>query len=386
MYQRATPTIAHLKEVAEYCKRLDVSTKIYINPLSSLKEGFYTGGILFSCLYDKKSKDVFAAGGRYDSLIREQRLKTGGQSHERHAVGFSLAWERLARVPKAGGKSFLKKAEEEAAGLFSGRRVGSVSLPLYLFEQMSDKKFQCDALVASFDSALLRSAGVELLQTLWSHNLSAELARDARSPEELMARHREETYSWVIIIKQDSMLKVKSVGKKEVPDVDMPITQLLSWLRSEIRDRDARALTKIRGGSSSHAEQNGQHTEKDHEQSVKVLVSQTKSKKFNRRTVVEQAQVSATSLVQSFLTGSILAVETTDQVIDLVQETTLSDSESWRKVEHSVTTSEKKYVREIHDQLDTWRYNYEKNNGSRHAFLYNFRTGHTIYYDLGTQC
>ena len=78
MYQRAAPTIAHLKEVAEYVKRFGVSTKLYINPLNSLKESFYVGGILFSCLYVKKVKDIFAAGGRYDSLIKEQRPKIGG--------------------------------------------------------------------------------------------------------------------------------------------------------------------------------------------------------------------------------------------------------------------------------------------------------------------
>ena len=125
IYQRASPTIAHLKEVVAYCKRLDVGTKIYVNPLSSLKESFYMGGVLFSCLYDKRVKDVFAAGGRYDHLIKEQRPKMGGQLHERHAVGFSLAWERLARVPKGNGKSFLKKGEEDGSGLFNGRRVSS---------------------------------------------------------------------------------------------------------------------------------------------------------------------------------------------------------------------------------------------------------------------
>jgi translation initiation factor 2-alpha kinase 4 len=123
MYQRAAPTIAHLKEVAEYSKRLGVSTKLYINPLNSLKESFYVGGILFSCLYDKKMKDVFAAGGRYDHLIKEQRPKIGGQVHERHAVGFSLAWERLARIPKNAGKSFLRKGEEDIRGFFSTKRV-----------------------------------------------------------------------------------------------------------------------------------------------------------------------------------------------------------------------------------------------------------------------
>ena len=128
-YQMAAPTIAHIKEVYEYTKRLGVCTKIYVNPLNSLKESFYTGGILFSCLYDKKVKDVFAAGGRYDSLIKEQRPKIGGKIDERHAVGFSLAWERLARVPKTAGKSFLKKSEEEPSNnMFNTRRVRSRSV------------------------------------------------------------------------------------------------------------------------------------------------------------------------------------------------------------------------------------------------------------------
>ncbi|KAF4976049.1 hypothetical protein FZEAL_7227 [Fusarium zealandicum] len=361
MYQRASPTIAHLKEVAEYCKRMEVGTRVYINPLSSLKEDFYTGGVLFSCLYDKKVRDVFAAGGRYDQLIKEHRPRIGGQFGEKHAVGFSLAWERLTRVPKSGGRSFLKKAEEEASGIFNSRR--------------------CDVLVASFDSALLRSSGIELLQMLWAHDISAEMAKDSRSPEDLMSKHRDETYSWIIIIKQDAILRIKSMGRKDAPDVDIPTTQLLSWLRNEIRERDARSVVKLRG-NSSQAEANSS-IDKDPEQEVRILVAQTRSKKFNRRTVVEQAQHSAGSLVRSFLDGPILGIETTDQVMDLMRETCLSEPESWRKVEHVVTTSEKKYVREIHDQLDTWRWKYERKNGTRHSFLYNFRSGNCIYYDLG---
>jgi translation initiation factor 2-alpha kinase 4 len=123
-YQKASSTLAHLKEVYEYCKRLGVASKVYISPLNSLNEAFFSGGILFSCLYDKKIKDVFAAGGRYDSLIKEHRPRIGGQFEERHAVGFSLAWEKLAQAPKNSGKAFLKKAaEEESQGLFGIRRV-----------------------------------------------------------------------------------------------------------------------------------------------------------------------------------------------------------------------------------------------------------------------
>jgi translation initiation factor 2-alpha kinase 4 len=124
--------MAHLKEVAEYCKRFGVSTKFYVNPLNSLRENFFMGGIMFSCVYDKKTKDVFAAGGRYDHLIKEQRPKIGGNVEERHAVGFSLAWERLARTPpnKGGSKTFLKKQESDVNAIFAGKRVSPLnSLP-----------------------------------------------------------------------------------------------------------------------------------------------------------------------------------------------------------------------------------------------------------------
>ncbi|KAF4120827.1 hypothetical protein GMORB2_2831 [Geosmithia morbida] len=374
MYQRASSTIAHLKEVSEYTKRLDVRTKFYINPLSSLKESFYIGGILFSCLHDKKMKDVFAAGGRYDHLIKEQRLRTGGQIHERHAVGFSLAWERLARIPKNGAKPSLKRSEDEAFGIFSTKR--------------------CDALVASFDPAILRSEGISILQTLWAHGVSAELAKDARSPEDLMTKHRDDSYSWIIVIKQDSMLKIKTVGRKDVPDVDMPTTRLMSWLRAEMRERESRLPAKIRtatepgssGGSLAGlaAGSTGGTGDGRREQDVKILVGQTRSKKFNRRTVVEQAQVRAAGLMGTYLEGPILAVETmSDQVMEAIERTKLSDAESWRKVEHSVTTSEKKYVREIHEQLDLWRTEWNAESGrTRHSFLYNFRTGYCLHYDL----
>lgn len=219
---------------------------------------------------------------------------------------------------------------------------------------------------------------MELLQLLWAHDISAELARDARSPEDLLSKYRDDAYCWIVIIKQDAILKIKNMMRKDIPDADIPQSQLLSWLRNEIRERDSKAVVKLKAQTEASSA-----VERDHDQEVRVLVAQTKSKKFNRLTVVEQAQVSAASLVQSFLDGPIAAIETTDQVMDLIRQTRLSEQESWRKVEMSVTTAEKKYIREIHDMLSTWRWAYEQKKGSRHAFVYNFRTGNCIYYDLG---
>lgn len=200
-----------------------------------------------------------------------------------------------------------------------------------------------------------------------------------------MQKHRDESYHWIIIVKPESMLKIKTVGRRDVPDVDIQTSQLLSWLRPQLRDREGKMLHRMRGAASAQSGTDNSATtgDKAEDQVVKVLVSGHRSKKFNRRTVVEQAQASSTALVNSFLEGPVLAVETTDQVLELIRDTRLSDHESWRRVDHGVTTSEKKYVRDIHDQLDTWRFSYEKKGATRHSFLYNFRTGTCLYYDLG---
>ena len=236
-------------------------------------------------------------------------------------------------------------------------------------------------LVASFDPSVLRSSGIELLQTLWAHGISAELARDSRSPEDLLAKYRDELYSWIVIIKQDNVLKIKTMGRKDAPDVDVAAKELLSWLKSEIRDRDSRSIMKHRGAAMPQSESTNT-LDGSQEQDVRILVAQTKSKKFNRRAVVEQAQVSAARLVQSFLEGPIAAIETSDGVVDMIRATSLSDPESWRKVEHNVGTSDKKYVKDIHDMLKEWRWEWESKKGPGHAFVYNFRTGKCIYYDL----
>jgi len=102
-----------------------VTRKIYICPLNCPNERLYHGGFSFACLYDKKKKDIFAAGGRFDGLIREHRPRTGNRFEERHAVGFQLNWVKLAKeMPRSTGKAFLKKpAEEETHSIFSAKRV-----------------------------------------------------------------------------------------------------------------------------------------------------------------------------------------------------------------------------------------------------------------------
>lgn len=178
-------------------------------------------------------------------------------------------------------------------------------------------------------------------------------------------------------------MKIKTLGRKDVQDIDIPISQLPSWLRSELRERDQREVTheraKLLRNPSQHDTNGGSSS--DHERDVRVLIAQTRSKKSNRRNIVEQAQGRAATLVQSFLDGPIAAVETTDHVMDLLRETRLSDPDSWRRVSHSVPTTERRYIGEIHDLMKSLAA--QNKDITRNAFVYNFRTGNCIYYDMG---
>lgn len=124
-YEKALPAFAHLQEVLNYTRRFDVRSKIFVCPLGTLKEKFCKDGLVFSCFYDRKSRDTFAAGGRYDSLVREQSISSNRGSESMHAVGFNLAWEKLAWVPASAGKEFLKKPEDDLQGFWSTKRVST---------------------------------------------------------------------------------------------------------------------------------------------------------------------------------------------------------------------------------------------------------------------
>ncbi|KAI9714893.1 MAG: hypothetical protein M1820_000182 [Bogoriella megaspora] len=378
LVEKTIPIFAHLNTVVDYMKRLGIARRVYISPLSSFKEYFYKGGVMFQCLYDKKTKDVLAAGGRYDSLIAEHRSKLQSHNTTWHAVGMNLGWDRLiasmARYQKKPPKSnFLKKISDTEPN-----------------EDLSLRR--CDILVASFDSSVLRSTGVKLVSDLWAHDISAELAVDTRAPEQLLAHYRDDKQSWIIIIKHDAStngkpdLKVKSMIRKE--DTDIRSSELISYLRAEIRDRDYREGTAQRSRvppltkNISHPEQHPS----DKKSNVQVLIALHKSKKSNKWNVVEAAQQRAAELVQLYHDNPILAIETKDEYMDLVRETRLSEPDSWRKAVQAVPVADRAYLQQVHDLLGqyarTWR---EAGAGTegRKVFVYNFRSGGILDYDLG---
>ncbi|EKG16178.1 hypothetical protein MPH_06615 [Macrophomina phaseolina MS6] len=405
LLDRTHAIFAHLRTVLGYLKKFTVRRPVYVSPLGTFNEKFYAGGFMFQCLYDSKRRDVIAAGGRYDSLIEEHRPKGQGKISGCHAVGLNLGWDRLvasmARLEKKTPKNnFLKKSndEESGAGQWATRR--------------------CDVLVASFDSAALRSTGVKMVGELWAHDVSAELAIDARSPEELLAHYADDKHSWIVIIKPDAIntgkpdLKVKSLVRKE--DTDIRSAELLSYLRQEMRERDhregraavARPVSRLFGGSNSANGHHDNHSTHAHNttdtatggggsggstanNNVQVLMAQHRSKKSNKWSIVEAAQARTRELLAAYANGAppIAAIETKDEILEMLRETRLSEPDSWRRVIQSVPLAERQYLQEVHAMLAGYRRKWEGEGGraveGRAAFVYNFRTGGVVMYDLG---
>lgn len=159
-------------------------------------------------------------------------------------------------------------------------------------------------LVASFDATVLRTTGVKVIQDLWSNDVSAELAVDASSLEELLNKYKDHNHSFIVIAKQDSKergFKVRSLAPKE--EFDLRASELVSWLRYEIRARN------LRDGAIDHSKQLRMPSQPDvsspgaeRANDVRILVSQHRSKKSNRRNIVDSGE-----FMSQYNTGSHFA-------------------------------------------------------------------------------
>ncbi len=267
---------AHLQSIVHSLGLLNVKRKVYVNPLSSFNERFFRGEFLFQCIYDNKRRDVFAAGGRYDHLVRYFRINP--KVHPWHAVGFSMNWHALcASMVRYHQRALVKLKSEknldhDADSFWTQRR--------------------CDVLVDSFDHELLLSTGMEIVTQLWSNGISAELGIDVdlqEAPLQSMTKEFKDMYTWIVLVKSDGALRAKNCIRKE--EVELTRSELLGWLRSAIRDRertvgrrDDRRLPRY----FSHQDSMG--AVGDREADVKILLSH---KKVNRKTVVEEGKCSS---------------------------------------------------------------------------------------------
>lgn len=355
-----------IETVLAYLRRFQIKTKIYIHPLSSYNEKFYRGSIIFQCLTEGKHKSLLAVGGRYDALIAEFALPTAVERPR--AVGFHLPWDEFnsLMIPdqKRTAKKFLKSEVVE--------------------NNASWRPSRCDVLVTSFDPAILRTTGVELMQQLWANDISAELSKDFSSMEELTISYRDDYHGWVVLVRHDSSsvgeraLKIRNLGRKE--DTEVNVNEVTGWLAAEIRERNHRngnptqSVPRLRRGASQ-----GDTLSDSKEPDVRILASQHKGKKQNRHAIVDAAASRTRELTDSFLAEApVVAIETTDEILEAIRATRVNDSDSWRTMIQGAPLKERKYLQQVLELLQDMA-----EGGKKGAFIFNYRTRGCIYYDLG---
>ena len=344
--------IRSLQDVLQIVTPFNLQRKLYISPLGSVNAKFYDDGILFQCVLERKSnRVVIAAGGRYDSLIRTYK-QADARSKPQGAVGVSIGLDPIIsnmvkNSENSSKKSYLKKQTRE---------------------ESTTKR--CDVLVAAAGTDTVKLAGIKLLTSFWANDISAELSTD-RAP-------RGEEHTLIVSVRHEASnsVKVTSSGK-DSEETEVSISSLVGYVQQELREHEsnrARAPALLRQASQPDVDRRG---------NVQVLLARHGSKKSNKYQIVSDAQEQWSRKLDDAKSAPILAVETRDDVIDMIQQTRLSDAESWRRAVQSAQPSDRQYVQQIQEKLDSWRKEWTEGEGMREACVFNFRTQHCIYYDLG---
>jgi translation initiation factor 2-alpha kinase 4 len=344
--------IRSLQGVLRVLAVMNIQRKLYVSPLGSVNAKFYADGILFQCVLERKSnRVVIAAGGRYDGLIRTYK-KADMRSKTQGAVGVSIGLDpiisNMAKNSENNSKkSYLKKPTRE--------------------ESVSKR---CDVLVMCTGTEAVKLAGIKLLTSFWANDIGAELSAD-RTP-------RAEEYSLMVSIRHEASTTVKvTTSGKDSEETEVSIASLAGYVQQELRERD---MSKLR---QHPLQRQPSHADVDRKGNVQVLLARHGSKKSNKYQIVSDAQDQWSRKLDEVKSAPILAVETRDDVIDLIQQTRLSDAESWRKAIQSVSLNDRQYVQQIQEMLNSWRKEWAEGDGMREACVFNFRTQHCIYYDLG---
>lgn len=266
------------------------------------------------------------------------------------AVGVSIGLETIIATmakPEHGKKNAAPSSERKAEGLSK----------------------RCTVLITASGTEDTQTAGVKILTTLWAANISAELALDRSHPLD---------HAFVIAIRHEAATTVRVTEMETDTEEDVPVASLVSHLQQGLRERKrtpAKVPALLRHQSSYDVDRRNNP--------VQVLLASHGSKKSNKYQIVGTAQEQWTRKLDEAKNAPILAVETTDRVLDLLRQTRLGDPESWRKAAQSVQPGEKKYVEDIQQQLARWRSEWVEKDGMREACIYNFRTQYCVYYDLG---
>ncbi|CCH60122.1 hypothetical protein TBLA_0C03180 [Henningerozyma blattae CBS 6284] len=389
--------LSHISKVLNFLKPLEVSRNIVISPLSNYNSAFYKGGIMFQAVYDDgSSRNLVAAGGRYDNLInyfaRPSSDKNAGNIHR--TVGFNLAWETIFGIAQSYFKVTARSKNKKRNKFLKDTAVDW-------------KPSRCNVLVSSFTKSLLNTVGVDILNQLWKRNIKADFLRNCYTVEDVVSGAQKDGVEWVILIKQQNYvgannkrkykpLKVKKLSSDV--DIDVTLDEFLVLYQQEThlnQNIDSNALldesiaddnSKWDDHSSTSSDNhNGDKDEPpcDNQKVIFIPNLAAKSKKSNKRDkwVYESgARNISKSIIHSLSTAPIITVDAIrDETLEIIAITSLAQKEEWlRKVFGAGNNSTpRSFATSIYNTLSK-----EATKGHKWAILCCHKSGKSCVVDL----
>ncbi|SCW02695.1 LAFE_0F12244g1_1 [Lachancea fermentati] len=391
-------SLMYISKVLNYFKPFGVTRNVVISPLSNYNWGFYKGNIMFQAVYDdERTRNLIAAGGRYDSLISYIAKPPGHRNnHSQKAVGFNLAWETIMIV----AQNYFKLA--------AGRNIKKRSK--FLKEGTIDwKPKRCDVLVSSFSNSILNSYGVEILSRLWKAGISADFVRNCFTVDDVVSAAQVDGVDWIILIKQQTYsvpshkrkykpLKVKKIGSEM--DVDLDIDEFLTLYQQEsapgLSSNELLAINDMSAANddkrwedvvSTDGSQEGgsdvSFTGGHHQKVVYIPNMATRAKKSNKKEkwiYEDSARIASKSIINSLSSAPIFAVDAIrDETLEIISITSLAQKDEWlRKVFGSGNNSApRSFATSIYNNLSK-----EASKGNKWAIIHCNKTGKSCVVDL----
>ncbi|EEB05173.1 PEK/GCN2 protein kinase Gcn2 [Schizosaccharomyces japonicus yFS275] len=373
--EKVMPAINNLRQIMSFAKELQLSFPVYFAPLCVYNLNFYTGGVMFQAINTIDHSDVVIAGGRYDALVRQYDPPLLRTARRKHAVGITVALEKLVHSMTRYVHSSLKKS-------MRGKKFSTSTIPLNNWIPR-----RLDVIVASIgkDSLTEKCA---VLRILWALNIKADvLHKGATSLEEVVTRFRNDGINWVLVVRQkntamQNSIKVRNISKGE--DYEIRTEEIGLWMLSEINERkrlkNTKQTTELSRTSSQEAfsQMEGQDLNLDVQLVSLKDVNDRKYKWKHKMNAMNKVYDLVKNAISDCSTDAVaLAVDCSTEVMHNLRSTTLQNEESWKRFIDSSPASQRQYLEQLHQKLLAF-----KEEGKQRVWVASFRTNELCLYEL----
>lgn len=389
-------SLSHISKVINFLKPLDVTRNVVLAPLSNYNCGFYKGGIMFQAVYDDgNSRNLVAAGGRYDTLIAYFSRPSGERSNNtQRAVGFNLAWETIFGI----AQSYFKLAKGNKVKKRSKFLKGSA---------VDWKPSRCDVFVSCFSNSILNTVGVEIISQLWKKGIKADFLRNCYTVDDVVSGAQRDGVEWIILIKQQTYTlpnhkrKYKPLRVKKLDsdvDVDVSLEEFFSLYQQGVSNGDITNDTFLLpdsleepkrwddgsdGAGSISGEENDHVIGPSKQKIIYVPNPATRSRKASKRekwVYEDDARTASNAIVNSLVSAPVITVDVLrDETLEMISITSLAQKDEWlRKIIGTGSNSTpRSFATNIYNSLLK-----EASKGTKWAIIYCHKTGKSCVTDL----